>query len=115
MHVSEKSAIRLVALDGSHEIVLGPTPIVIGRHPRCEVRLGSLRVSRHHCCLTDLGGEVEVRDLGSTNGVRINGRLVISGRLRPGDRLTIAHLEFRVLAAPITQTLRTVSCSHELR
>jgi pSer/pThr/pTyr-binding forkhead associated (FHA) protein len=37
-----------------------------------------------------------VRDLGSTNGIWINGRRVISGRLRPGDVLAIAHIRYRL-------------------
>jgi pSer/pThr/pTyr-binding forkhead associated (FHA) protein len=61
--------------------------------------LGSLHVSRHHCCLTEVGGVVAVRDLGSTNGLRINGQRVRSGWLKPGDRLSIANLDFRVEAA----------------
>jgi pSer/pThr/pTyr-binding forkhead associated (FHA) protein len=88
----------MVTLAGGREIWVGNTPIVIGRHPRCDVRLGSLRVSRFHCCVSDAGGEVAVRDLGSTNGLRINGRLVTSGRLKPGDTLSIAQVDFRVEA-----------------
>jgi hypothetical protein len=41
-------------------------------------------------------GEVVVRDLGSTNGIRINGQRVEMGRLRPGDELSIAHIRFRL-------------------
>jgi hypothetical protein len=41
-------------------------------------------------------GEVTVRDLGSTNGIRINGQRVERGRLRPGDELSIAHIRFRL-------------------
>jgi len=70
--------------------------IVVGRHPQCEARLDSLRVSRHHCCMTSDHGEVIVRDLGSTNGIRINGQRVESGRLRPGDELSIAHIRYRL-------------------
>jgi pSer/pThr/pTyr-binding forkhead associated (FHA) protein len=80
------------------EILLGSTPVVVGRDPGCDVRLGSIRVSRYHCCLTGAGGEVVVRDLGSTNGLRINGQRVTTGRLRPGDTLAIAQEEFRVEA-----------------
>jgi pSer/pThr/pTyr-binding forkhead associated (FHA) protein len=39
---------------------------------------------------------VWVRDLGSTNGIWINGRRVISGRVRPGDVLAIAHIHYRL-------------------
>jgi len=40
--------------------------------------------------------ELVVRDLGSTNGIRINGQRVEVGRLRPGDELSIAHIRFRL-------------------
>lgn len=41
-------------------------------------------------------GEIVVRDLGSTNGIRINGQRVEMGRLRPGDELSIAHIRYRL-------------------
>jgi pSer/pThr/pTyr-binding forkhead associated (FHA) protein len=40
--------------------------------------------------------QVMVRDLGSTNGIRINGMRVETGRLRPGDELSIAHFRYRL-------------------
>jgi hypothetical protein len=40
--------------------------------------------------------EVVVRDLGSTNGIRINGERVERGRLRTGDELSIAHIRYRL-------------------
>ena len=88
--------VRLVALDEGPDITLDRTIVVVGRHPACDMRLDSLRVSRHHCCMTQEGGEVVVRDLGSTNGIRINGQRVEIGRLRPGDELSIAHIRYRL-------------------
>ena len=87
---------RLVALDEGSDIPLDRTMVVVGRHPQCDARLDSLRVSRHHCCMTLDEGDVVVRDLGSTNGVRINGQRVEIGRLRPGDELSIAHIRYRL-------------------
>jgi pSer/pThr/pTyr-binding forkhead associated (FHA) protein len=87
---------RLVSLDEGSDIPLDRTMVVVGRHPQCDARLDSLRVSRHHCCMTQDNGEVVVRDLGSTNGIRINGQRVEMGRLRPGDELSIAHIRFRL-------------------
>ena len=52
---------------------------------------------RRHCCLALGSGEWLVRDLGSTNGTRINGLLIKDGLLRPGDVLGIAHLRFRLV------------------
>ena len=87
---------RLVALDEGADIPLDRSMVVVGRHPQCDARLDSLRVSRHHCCMTQDHGEVIVRDLGSTNGIRINGQRVELGRLRPGDELSIAHIRYRL-------------------
>jgi hypothetical protein len=88
--------VRLVTLDEGPDITLDRTIVVVGRHPACDTRLDSLRVSRHHCCMMQEGGEVVVRDLGSTNGIRINGQRVEIGRLRPGDELSIAHIRYRL-------------------
>ncbi len=89
---------RLVALDEGQDIVLDRAMVVVGRHPACDARLDSLRVSRHHCCMMqeNENGEVVVRDLGSTNGIRINGQRVEMGRLKPGDELSIAHIRYRL-------------------
>ncbi len=88
--------VRLVALDEGPDIPLDRAMVVVGRHPQCDARLDSLRVSRHHCCMTTDHGEVIVRDLGSTNGIRINGQRVEIGRLRSGDELSIAHIRYRL-------------------
>jgi pSer/pThr/pTyr-binding forkhead associated (FHA) protein len=87
---------RLVALEGTAEIALAGLLTIVGRHHGCDVCLDSSRVSRRHCCLALDDDAVLVRDLGSTNGIRINGRRVVEGLLRPGDVLSIAHLEFRL-------------------
>src|SRR5271168_1395846 len=87
---------RLVALEDGPDINMDRAMVVVGRHPSCDTRLDSLRVSRHHCCMTQENGEVMVRDLGSTNGIRINGQRVEIGRIRPGDELSIAHIRYRL-------------------
>jgi pSer/pThr/pTyr-binding forkhead associated (FHA) protein len=92
---------RLAALDEGPDIIVDRAMIVVGRHPACDTRLGSLRVSRHHCCLILADGELWVKDLGSTNGIRINGMQVEAGRLKDGDELTIAHLRFRLESGPL--------------
>ena len=87
---------RLVASAGRPDILVDRVLLVVGRHPGCDTRLPSSQVSRWHCCLTEVDGEVWVRDLGSTNGIWINGRRVNSGRLRSGDVLAIAHICYRL-------------------
>ncbi|HWE36489.1 MAG TPA: FHA domain-containing protein [Isosphaeraceae bacterium] len=109
MTTPDLPAIRLVALDDGPDVLLGGRLLVLGRHPSCDVRIDSIRVSRQHCCLTVLGGDLLVRDLGSTNGIRVNGRRVAAGRLRPGDELTIAHLRFRLERPAESREIPTLS------
>ena len=89
-------SVRLVALDEGSDIAFDREMLVVGRHPQCDARLDSIRVSRRHCCMTPDNGEIVVKDLGSTNGIRINGQRVEKGRLRPGDELSIAHIRYRL-------------------
>ena len=59
---------------------------VIGRDPSCAVELSGNDVSRRHAALRREGaGGTIIADLGSRNGVRVNGRPVASAALAPGD------------------------------
>jgi len=91
---------RLVALDEGPDIMLDRGMVVVGRHPGCDARLESPRVSRHHCCVMPENDEVVVRDLGSTNGIRINGQRVELGRLKAGDEFSVAHVRYRLENGP---------------
>jgi pSer/pThr/pTyr-binding forkhead associated (FHA) protein len=68
---------------------------LIGRHVDCDVRLESPKISRRHCCLAIAYDRVLIRDLGSRNGVRVNGQLRQEARLQPGDELAIGPILFR--------------------
>jgi hypothetical protein len=103
----------LTPLSGVSDIPVGAGPAILGRDPLCEVWIDSPRVSRRHCCLTEDAGAILVRDLGSTNGTRINGRGVASGRLVPGDELAVAHLRFRLLRRPLALSPRRVGSPGE--
>jgi pSer/pThr/pTyr-binding forkhead associated (FHA) protein len=84
-------------LDEGLDIPVDMAMIVVGRHPLCDVRLESLMISSRHCCMSPISGELRVEDMGSTNGIRINGYRVIGGRLRPGDELSIADFRYRLM------------------
>ena len=70
--------------------------ILVGRHPECDVRIDVPEVSRRHCCLALASERVMIRDLGSRNGVRVNGRVVDESILRPGDEVAIAQFLYRL-------------------
>jgi predicted component of type VI protein secretion system len=70
--------------------------LLVGRHPECDVRIDQSKISRRHCCLALVYDRVVIRDLGSRNGVRVNGRIVDEAQLHPGDEVAIGPLLFRV-------------------
>jgi hypothetical protein len=68
--------------------VLGSDGAVLGRSRDCDITLDDANVSRHHAEVRPSGGSWVVRDLGSTNGVKVNGRRIDGSRpqsLKPGD------------------------------
>jgi predicted component of type VI protein secretion system len=87
---------QLVALTDGPSILVDKPILLVGRHPECDIQIESRKVSRRHCCLAQVGDYLMVRDLGSTNGIRINGARVAEGRLNPGDELTIGNSRFQV-------------------
>ena|SRR5580765_352952 len=87
---------QLVALTEGPNILLDKPILLLGRHQECDIQLGSRKVSRRHCCLAQVNGHFVVRDLGSTNGIRINGVKVMEGDLRPGDELTIGNQRYQL-------------------
>jgi pSer/pThr/pTyr-binding forkhead associated (FHA) protein len=101
----------LSAVSGGPDIPLDHPIVMVGRHPHCDARLAPHWVSRRRCILTEDAGEVEVRDLGGTNGTWINGRRVESGRPRPGDEIANARLDRGVQTAesrrPVGNNLAT--------
>jgi pSer/pThr/pTyr-binding forkhead associated (FHA) protein len=66
---------------------------VVGRGPECHVRPNSELISRQHCLLRIHGRDVRVRDLGSTNGTLVNGKLLHEECiLANGDTLQLGTL-----------------------
>jgi hypothetical protein len=91
---------RLIVAVGDEESAyfLSHPVTVIGRAAEADLRLEDSGVSRRHAELRYADGRVELIDLGSTNGVTVNGKPVGRAELRDGDRLDIASttLIFRV-------------------
>jgi hypothetical protein len=70
--------------------VLGQRGGVIGRSRDCDVVLSDENVSRRHAEVQPSGGSWIVRDLGSTNGVKVNGsRIQGPQSLKPGDTIQL--------------------------
>jgi FHA domain len=89
-------AAQLLSLNGGPSILLEKPIVLIGRHPECDIQIDSRKISRRHCCIALVGDCLIVRDLGSTNGVRINGIRVREGRLKQNDELMIGANRYRL-------------------
>src|SRR5271155_4615375 len=91
---------RLAPLSkGTAPIIAIHRPVLmIGRHLECDVRIDQPKISRRHCCLAMAYDRVLIRDLGSRNGIRVNGRPVDESRLYDGDELAIGPILFRLEA-----------------
>ena len=98
--LDEARAVRrgraILAAEGKR-FAIGPSGATIGRSRECDVVLGDSNVSRRHARI-DLGedGAWTVEDLGSTNGVQVNGARVSTRTvLRSGDRLDVGTVSAR--------------------
>jgi anti-anti-sigma regulatory factor len=83
----------LVQIGGApgRAVAVGRSRFLIGRGRDCHLRLGSALVSKRHAAIERRNGRMVLRDLGSTNGTVVNGR-VLRGQetdLRDGDRVQI--------------------------
>jgi pSer/pThr/pTyr-binding forkhead associated (FHA) protein len=95
-------AARLVPqTEGSPVISCEKAITLIGRHPDCDgVLSDSQKISRRHCCIAQVDNRLILRDLGSMNGVTVNGEQVTEIELHDGDEITIGDQEFLLEIKP---------------
>src|SRR5580765_703683 len=91
---------QLIALTDGPNILVDKPILLLGRHPECDVQIESRKISRRHCCIAQVNDYLVVRDLGSTNGIRVNDIRVQEGTLKAGDELMIGGNLYRVSWEP---------------
>lgn len=94
---------RLSALEGtsSYDLLIGRT-IIVGRGAACDIALYDPTISRRHAQLSAEDGGIRLRDLGSSNGSKINGDRVVSGTLKVDDIVTFGKVQFLVESVALT-------------
>jgi pSer/pThr/pTyr-binding forkhead associated (FHA) protein len=87
---------ELTPCGGGDPIPLLGQKLLVGRRSSCDICLRFSNVSSHHCELAMKSGYWHVRDLGSSNGIKVNGEKCQTRCLMPGDVLQIAKHQFRI-------------------
>ena len=95
---------QLIPVNDGTPITLTTPITVVGRSTRlCDLAVDQGSVSKLHCILVKTDGLVYMRDLGSTNGTRVNGQRVLRGALLPGDTISFSGAAYAVHLGPDPQ------------
>jgi Protein of unknown function (DUF3662)/Inner membrane component of T3SS, cytoplasmic domain len=89
-----RSERALLVGEGRRRMLSGDR-LVLGRSREADLTLDDPNVSRRHAELRREGEHWSISDLGSTNGVKVNGRRVERTELEPGDEIVLGTLELR--------------------
>lgn len=90
----------VLTLPGGQRIELHEGHYVLGRHLQNDIVLNDTNVSRTHAEFVSAAGEVTVKDLGSTNGTKVNGVLITNEQLlQHGDVINFGTVQVRFEAS----------------
>ncbi len=87
---------ELVPVGGGDTIPLLRDAMTFGRRETCDICVQFPNVSGMHCEFRFQDGYWTIRDLNSTNGIKVNGVRVLSRPLNPGDEIGIAKRRFTI-------------------
>ncbi len=87
---------ELVPVGGGDTIPLIRDVLCLGRLESCDIPLRLPNVSKKHCELSQKDGYWYIRDLGSTNGIKVNDVRVQQKLLHPGDKITIGKRHWTI-------------------
>ena len=96
-------------------VTLDRLPAILGRDQTADVRLKDPWASHRHCQIDQMGDVLVVRNLGSKNGIFMQGHRVDESRLLPGDQFTIGQTVVTVEYRHGSQTAISASRGHENR
>ena len=80
---------------------------LVGRGPGVDLAFDDETLSRQHASIEFADGGLRLRDLGSLNGLSINGSPVNSGELKHGDRFQLGNLAFQLIVEERPHTPKT--------
>src|SRR5579862_8655678 len=92
---------QLIPCGGGRPIPLTKASLLVGRSAACDITLEIPTISAKHCRLEFKEGFWHVRDLGSRNGIRVNGVFELTKYLKPGEILWIAAQRYEISYTPL--------------
>jgi len=91
---------ELLPSGGGDPIPLLKPTLTVGRRESSDIVLRFPNVSGVHCELSIVSGHWVVKDLGSSNGTKVNGTRVTEQRLEPGDRVSFGRNDYEIAYDP---------------
>ena len=106
----EQAGVEAHTAGGDGVIVInGPEPgtvvslaegtTILGRGENCEVQVEDVSVSREHCSVELTAEYCRIRDMDSSNGVRVNGMPRTEHYLQHGDTVEMGEIRFKFHAS----------------
>lgn len=89
------------------EHVLESGKVVVGRGPGVDFAVADDAMSSEHVAFELQGDGFRARDLGSTNGMRVNGAEVLMADLKHGDSIEVGNAVLRYLVEPMSGVRKT--------
>lgn len=89
-------SVVLTAVATGKQVRLFNARTVLGRAPECDIVLKSSDISKQHCVILLSADEILIQDLGSANGIQVNGETISCRALKNGDRVMVGRYEFEV-------------------
>lgn len=93
----------LIALRGPNtgaRYLLDANEVSVGRHPKSDIFLDDVTVSRRHAIFVRRGNQFEVQDIGSLNGTYVNRELTDGAVLNTGDEVILGKFRLTYYASP---------------
>jgi adenylate cyclase len=86
---------------GGDPIPLKKNLLIVGRRPSCDIHLDFPNVSSKHCEMAFINGYWRLKDLNSSNGVKVNGvRIEGEKFVQPGDSISFGKHKFDIDYTP---------------